>query len=103
MLSEMRDSTAKTTNDNRHDAGVWLKGLRESQGMSQRNLADKLDLDYYTFISQLENGRGRIPASRYRSWADALEIDVQVFVKELLFYYDPITYDILFKDQDKSA
>lgn len=103
MLSGMKNSATKSTSDNRHDAGLWLKGLRESQGMSQRNLADKLDLDYYTFISQLENGRGKIPASRYRSWADALGIDVQVFVKELLFYYDPITYEILFKDQDKSA
>ena len=46
----------------RREAGVWLKELRERRGMSQRQLASKLGAEYYTFISQLETGRGRIPS-----------------------------------------
>jgi transcriptional regulator with XRE-family HTH domain len=66
--------------------------------MSQRDLANALDLDYYTFISQLENGRGRIPPQRYVDWAEALGQEPRSFVKTLLSFYDPITYGILFED-----
>ncbi len=59
--------------------------------------------EYYTFISQLETGRGRVPPDRYRLWASALEVDPKLFVKQLLSYYDPITYDILFGDQGAVA
>ena len=77
-------------------AGIWLKELREKRGLSQRQLAQLVGADYYTFISQLETGRGRIPPDRYRQWADALGIDAADLVKTLMQYYDPITYDILF-------
>jgi transcriptional regulator with XRE-family HTH domain len=76
--------------------GVWLRKQREAQGLSQRDLADALGLGYYTFISQLENGRGKIPSSRYRDWADALGQDPKIFVRKLLMHYDPVSYKILF-------
>lgn len=78
--------------------GLWLKSLREAQGLSQRDLANQLSLEYYTFISQLENGRGKIPSNRYLDWATALGQEPREFVKTLLSYYDPITYDILFNE-----
>ena len=80
----------------RREAGFWLKGLREGCGLSQRNLADRVGAEYYTFISQLETGRGRIPPDRYYLWAEALKMPEKEFVRELLRYYDPITYEILF-------
>ncbi len=80
----------------RREAGVWLKELRERRGMSQRQLASKLGAEYYTFISQLETGRGRIPPDRYREWANALGVEPAEFVKTLMQYYDPVTYGILF-------
>ncbi len=89
----------------RQDAGRWLKHLREQQGLSQRDLARRLSLNFYTFISQLESGRGRIPPYRYREWARALGVEPQAFVRELLRYYDPITHDLLFKgppEQEKT-
>ena len=52
--------------------------------------------EYYTFISQLETGRGRIPPDRYLIWAHALGIDKREFVRTLMSYYDPVTYGILF-------
>lgn len=81
----------------RQDAGRWLKQLRESKGLSQRDLARLVGLNFYTFISQLESGRGRIPPDRYRVWAEALNVDPQQFVRELLRFYDPITYHYLFE------
>lgn len=82
--------------DLRRTAGLWLKELRENRGLSQRQLANLVGVDYYTFISQLETGRGRIPPERYQRWAEALGIDAKEFVRTLMRYYDPVTYGILF-------
>jgi transcriptional regulator with XRE-family HTH domain len=85
----------------RKDGGQWLKSLREAQGLSQRRLADLIGTDYYTFISQLETGRGRIPPDRYKAWAQALGVEPRGFVKNVLRFYDPITFEILFgREQD---
>ena len=83
----------------RREGGRWLKDQREHAGLSQRQLAEKVGAEYYTFISQLETGRGRIPPDRYRVWADALGVPVSAFVKQLMLYYDPITYAILFDSE----
>ncbi|WP_407519079.1 helix-turn-helix domain-containing protein [Methylobacterium oryzisoli] len=80
----------------RREGGRYLKELREARGLSQRQLAALVGTEYYTFISQLETGRGRIPPDRYRAWAEALDIDVRQFVQTLMRFYDPLTYDILF-------
>jgi transcriptional regulator with XRE-family HTH domain len=84
--------------DLRREGGRWLKEQREAAGLSQRQLAAKVGADYYTFISQLETGRGRIPPDRYRDWAEALGISPREFVRSILQFYDPITFDILFSD-----
>jgi transcriptional regulator with XRE-family HTH domain len=81
----------------RRDAGQWLKRLREAKGLSQRDLAEKVGVEYYTFISQVESGRGRIPPDRYRVWANALGVPAREFVTKLMRYYDPVTYRILFE------
>jgi transcriptional regulator with XRE-family HTH domain len=81
----------------RRDAGLWLKQLREAQGLSQRDLAEMVGVEYYTFISQVESGRGRIPPDRYRAWSDALRVPTKDFVTKLMRYYDPVTYRILFE------
>jgi len=98
MLAEMHKSTPEEAKEQRATLGLWLKSLREAEGLSQRDLADRLSLDYYTFISQLENGRGKIPAHRYAEWAVALGQEPRNFVRELLRYYEPLTYQILFED-----
>jgi len=82
----------------RQQAGRWLRELREARGLSQRGLADRVCAEYYTFISQLESGRGRIPPDRYTAWATALEFDPRIFVQTLMRYYDPVTYEIIFSD-----
>ena len=87
----------------RRAGGIWLRGLRQRRGLSQRELARLVGAECYTFISQLETGRGRVPPDRYRLWASALEVDPKLFVKRLLSYYDPITYDVLFDHRGSVA
>ena len=78
--------------------GLWLKGLREDAQLSQRELADKVGISYYTFVSQLENGRGRLPPDRYEIWSEALNIDSKNFIRKLMQFYDPVTHRLLFEN-----
>src|SRR5262245_7876487 len=82
----------------RSQAGSWLRELREKRGLSQRDLAERVGAEYYTFVSQLENGRGRIPPDRYLVWAEALGVQPREFVRKLMSYYDPVTYDLIFRN-----
>lgn len=96
MYGNPQKRSAADVQDLRREGGRWLKELREDAGLSQRQLAAKVGTEHYTFISQLETGRGRIPPDRYGVWAAALDLDARAFVQQLLRYYDPITYEILF-------
>ena len=96
MYSHPQRLSTKGTKELRNQAGAWLRELRENCGLSQRELAAKVGAEYYTFISQLETGRGRIPPDRYLVWATALSVEPQEFVRTLMSYYDPVTYKILF-------
>ena len=96
MYGNPQKRSASEVQELRREAGRWLKQQREAAGLSQRDLAARVGADYYTFISQLETGRGRIPPDRYEVWAKALEIDPRAFVTGILRYYDPNTYRILF-------
>ncbi len=96
MYGNPQKRSASEVQELRREAGRWLKQQREAAGLSQRDLAARVGADYYTFISQLETGRGRIPPDRYEVWAQALEIEPRAFVTEMLRYYDPNTHRILF-------
>jgi transcriptional regulator with XRE-family HTH domain len=96
MYGNPQRRSAIEVQDLRREGGRWLKELRERAGLSQRDLATRVGAEYYTFISQLETGRGRVPPDRYLQWANALGIDAKDFVHDLMRYYDPLTYDILF-------
>ena len=53
-------------------------------------------------VLTLENGRGRIPPDRYLVWAAALGVEPRDFVRELMSYYDPMTYSIVFGNKGRS-
>jgi len=80
----------------REQAGLWLRKMRERRGLSQRELAARIGAEYYTFVSQLENGYGRVPPDRYIVWAEALGLAPEEFVRALMSYYDPVTFGIVF-------
>ena len=102
MYSNPQRLSSDGVQELRREAGRWLKELREQRGLSQRGLAELVDAEYYTFISQIEAGKGRIPPDRYVDWAQALGVDAKSFVQNLLQYYDPVTYAILFGDHRQS-
>jgi transcriptional regulator with XRE-family HTH domain len=96
MYSSQQQISSSEVVELRKEAGLWLKELREKRGLSQRQMAEKVGGNYYTFISQLESGRGRIPPDRYLVWAEVLDVEPKFFVRNLLRSYDPVTYSILF-------
>jgi transcriptional regulator with XRE-family HTH domain len=83
-------------------AGRWLRDSREKRGLFQRELAQLVGVRDAAFISQLENGKGRIPPDRYLIWAHALDVEPREFVLKLLSYYDPVTHDIIFRRGGRS-
>jgi transcriptional regulator with XRE-family HTH domain len=81
----------------RKQAGDWLKELRVRAGLSQVELADELGFKYYTFVSQVENGFGRLPVDSMEAWAKALNVDPSEFAKRLLSFYEPELYRLLYE------
>jgi DNA-binding XRE family transcriptional regulator len=83
--------------ERRKRAGTWLKDLRQRAGLSQIELADRLGFKYYTFVSQIENGFGRVPTESMEAWAKNLGADPAKFTRELLSYYEPELHRLLFE------
>jgi transcriptional regulator with XRE-family HTH domain len=90
---------APETKQLRKQAGTWLKELRGRAGLSQMELAQRLGLKYYTFVSQVENGFGRVPTESMEEWAIALSVPPADFARQLLSFYDPVLYRLLFEGQ----
>jgi transcriptional regulator with XRE-family HTH domain len=97
--SEKKADARNHSAELRKEAGKWLRELRVAVGISQRALAERVNMEYYTFISQIESGRGRIPSENIRDWAIALEVDPKEFAINLMRYYDPRTYELVFGDE----
>jgi len=88
----------------RKKAGKWLKIKRQAAALTQKDLAKKLGLDYYTFISQIESGHARVPSSLFPSWAQALGVEGPEFARKMLEFYDPHAYQALgFEVTDMSS
>jgi transcriptional regulator with XRE-family HTH domain len=85
----------------RKSAGDWLKKRRQAVGLSQADLAERLGFRYYTFVSQIENGFGRVPTESMAAWAEALGLPPAEFATKLLQYYDPTLYSLLFGGRER--
>jgi transcriptional regulator with XRE-family HTH domain len=81
----------------RKQAGAWLQGRRKAAGLSQIELAQRLGLKYYTFISQVENGFGRVPSDSMEAWARAVGVAPGEFARQLLRFYEPELHKLLFE------
>ena len=97
-MSAAPSATSKSSpNDRlRIEVGQWLKEKRVAAGLSQRELSEKAGFEYYTFISQLETGRGRVPAERYEGYAKALGVPARDFAMRMLQAYENSTFKLLF-------
>ena len=66
-------------------------------------MAEKTGLRYYTFVSQVENGLGRVPIEAQAVWAQSLGLDPSQFARTLLRYYEPELYRLLFDGAAEEA
>lgn len=104
MAHQTYSSSTKEARILRAYAGDYVKQLRIEAGMTQRDLAEKLELKHYTFISQLECGQGRLPPNLTVKCAKALGQDVSEFALKMLSYYDPHTHTaITFNEKVEDA
>lgn len=87
----------------RKEAGEYLKQLRLKADVKQQELANKVGMTYYTMVSQVESGKTRLPPDKLLLWADALGVDRAVFAKQLLYFYDPFTFQAIFGTPGKKA
>ncbi|MDO1585591.1 helix-turn-helix domain-containing protein [Rhizobium oryzicola] len=102
-MNQQRLKDAGDIAELRKEAGLWLRDKRETAGLSQRELATKVGFDYYTFISQIEAGRGKVPSERYEAYSVALNLDPREFAITMLRYNDPHTYALIFGEREQSA
>lgn len=89
---------AAVTKTLRQEAGRWLKAARERAGLTQAELADQVGLRYYTFVSQVESGLGRVPIETQGAWAVAVGLNPAEFARTLLRYYEPELHRLLFDE-----
>lgn len=87
--------------ESRVEIGRWLKAKREEAGLTQRELAEKVGSLYYTYISQIELGHGKIIPERWERWAEVLEIHPRIFSLKLLEAYEPCAYRLIFGESVK--
>lgn len=80
----------------RESAGHLIKRLRCRLGLKQKDIAAKIGVEYYSFISQIETGTSRVPTELMGKMAEALEVDPQQLARTLLKHYDPTLYRWLF-------
>ena len=102
LVSTSKEGDKNSAPELRKKAGSWLRERRCELGLSQRELASRVNMEYYTFVSQIEAGKGRVPAERMRDWSAALELDPKEFAIKLLQYYDPHSYEMIFGILDES-
>jgi transcriptional regulator with XRE-family HTH domain len=81
--------------------GRWIARLRKDAELTQRAMANLLEIDYYTMISQVENGTVRVPPEGYRKWAHVLKVDPIEFAIKALMYYDPFVYAAIYGEPTK--
>jgi transcriptional regulator with XRE-family HTH domain len=103
MYAHQTKLSSDAVQELRREGGRYVRELREAAGLSQRQLAGLIGVEFYTFVSQIETGRGRIPPDSYRLWAKALGVEPKLFVQTLMRFYDPVTHDILFAEDRGAA
>ena len=76
----------------RQEMGVLVKSLRVAAGLTQHDLCSLVGQKYISFISQVEQGRVRIPSADVEIWADVLNVNTHAFAKECVRHYELESY-----------
>ena len=99
MSTNPQKLSSPETQELRRDAGKLLKHLREKAGLSQRSFSAEIGSPVYTFVSQIETGRGRVPPDQIRVWAKAYGLEAREFLLMIMRFYDPETFAVLFEGE----
>ncbi len=86
----------------REEAGAYIQQLRMDRGLTQRELADIVGLDYYTRVAAVETGMISLSSDQLKLWARALKVPRRKFARTMLRFYNPHTAKELFGDHEKS-
>ena len=95
MYSSQQQISSPEVVELRKEAGLWLKELREKRGLSQRQMAEKVGGIITPSSLNWSQGAAGYPRPIFgvgRGFGRRAE----VFVRNLLRSYDPVTYSILF-------
>lgn len=76
--------------------GGWLKERREAVRLTQKQIADAMGIEYYTFVAAMEAGRARVPQDKYELYAKLLKVPALDLVKRVLRAEDPYAFKIIF-------
>lgn len=101
MAARLKDNpsddaaTASAARKLRRSLGQWLKERREAKGLTQADLGLALGIKYYSFISQVENGIGRIPQELYGPWADSIGVAREEFAWMAISRLEPGLFEML--------
>jgi transcriptional regulator with XRE-family HTH domain len=66
---------------NSKQLGVFLRKKRESMGITQKALSQRLGLSTCQFISNIERGVSEVPSSRISLYAESLELNTKELTK----------------------
>jgi transcriptional regulator with XRE-family HTH domain len=76
----------------RAEMGMLIKSLRVAAGLTQHDLAQLTGQKYVSFISQIEQGRVRVPSADILMYANILGVDTHAFAKECVRHYELENY-----------
>ena len=82
----------KTTKERRKRLGQIIKEQRGAQGLTQAQFASLVNQQYFTMISQVEQGHVRVPPHDTELWARILGVDTKAFAQECVKAYESLEY-----------
>ena len=89
--------------DLKRELGAYIRDLRVARGLTQRQLAELVDMQWNTAISAIEIGRNVVPPERYSAFARALGVDDRKFMKEVLRLTNPWAYAMFYAANPAAA
>jgi transcriptional regulator with XRE-family HTH domain len=82
----------KTTTARRKRLGQIIKEQRQAQGYTQAQFARLVGQEYFTMISQVEQGVVRVPPHDTDKWALVMGVDTKAFAQECVKAYESLEY-----------
>ena len=70
-----------------HHAGAWLRDLRKTAGITQRELAEQVGAPGARLVEEIEAGKMAVPVAFHRGYARTFGISVAEFAKRCAAYY----------------